>query len=73
MEVQEYLASFGRNGEFGRFLTTAPLRLRRGERVVACSARRRDRRSAVSGHAATRSLFCPIRPQANCCAVPARR
>lgn len=39
MEAQEYLASFGRNGEFGRFRTTAPLHLRRGERVVVRGAR----------------------------------
>lgn len=39
VEAQEYLASFGRNGEFGRFRTAAPLQLRRGERVVVRGAR----------------------------------
>lgn len=34
MEAEEYLASFGLSGEFGRFRTATPLRLRRGERVV---------------------------------------
>ena len=34
MEAEEYLASFGLNGEFGRFRAAAPLHLRRGERVV---------------------------------------
>jgi cell fate regulator YaaT (PSP1 superfamily) len=34
MEAEEYLASFGLSGEFGRFRASAPLRLRRGERVV---------------------------------------
>lgn len=34
MEAQEYLASFGRSGEFGRFRTDAVLNLHRGERVV---------------------------------------
>lgn len=34
MEAQEYLASFGRSGEFGRFRSATPLNLRRGERVV---------------------------------------
>jgi hypothetical protein len=34
MEAEEYLASFGLSGEFGRFRTTTPLHLRRGERVV---------------------------------------
>jgi cell fate regulator YaaT (PSP1 superfamily) len=39
MEVQEYLASFGRSGEFGRFRAATPLRLRRGERVIVRGAR----------------------------------
>ncbi|MHB1424053.1 MAG: hypothetical protein ACYC3I_12825 [Gemmataceae bacterium] len=39
MEVQEYLASFGRSGEFGRFRATVASRLRRGERVVVRGAR----------------------------------
>jgi cell fate regulator YaaT (PSP1 superfamily) len=39
MEAEEYLASFGRNGLFGRFRTLAPLHLRRGERVVVRGAR----------------------------------
>jgi cell fate regulator YaaT (PSP1 superfamily) len=34
MEAEEYLASFGLSGAFGRFRTAAPLYLRRGERVV---------------------------------------
>jgi cell fate regulator YaaT (PSP1 superfamily) len=34
MEAEEYLASFGVNGDFGRFRAAAPLQLRRGERVV---------------------------------------
>jgi hypothetical protein len=34
MEAQEYLASFGLNGEFGRFRAASPLLVRRGERVV---------------------------------------
>jgi cell fate regulator YaaT (PSP1 superfamily) len=34
MEAEEYLASFGRNGEFGRFRSATPLHLHRGERVV---------------------------------------
>ncbi len=34
MEAEEYLASFGLSGEFGRFRTTTPLQLHRGERVV---------------------------------------
>jgi cell fate regulator YaaT (PSP1 superfamily) len=39
MEAEEYLASFGLSGEFGRFRTTMPLHLRRGERVVVRGAR----------------------------------
>src|SRR5689334_5925688 len=39
MEAEEYLASFGLSGEFGRFRTTIPLHLRRGERVVVRGAR----------------------------------
>jgi|SRR5579875_814634 cell fate regulator YaaT (PSP1 superfamily) len=39
MEAQEYLASFGRSGEFGRFRAASPLHLRRGERVVVRGAR----------------------------------
>jgi cell fate regulator YaaT (PSP1 superfamily) len=34
MESQEYLVSFGRTGEFGRFRAAASLGLRRGEHVV---------------------------------------
>jgi cell fate regulator YaaT (PSP1 superfamily) len=34
MQAEEYLASFGLSGEFGRFRTATPLQLRRGERVV---------------------------------------
>lgn len=34
MEVEEYLASFGLSGEFGRFRAATALHLRRGERVV---------------------------------------
>jgi cell fate regulator YaaT (PSP1 superfamily) len=34
MQAEEYLASFGRTGEFGRFRTATPLGLHRGERVV---------------------------------------
>jgi len=34
MEAEEYLASFGLSGEFGRFRTATALHLRRGERVV---------------------------------------
>jgi len=34
MEAEEYLASYGLNGDFGRFRTAVPLHLRRGERVV---------------------------------------
>ena len=34
MQAEEYLASFGRSGEFGRFRTATPLGLHRGERVV---------------------------------------
>lgn len=39
MESEEYLASFGLSGEFGRFRTTTPLHLRRGDRVVVRGAR----------------------------------
>lgn len=39
MEAQEYLASFGLSGEFGRFRAAASLHLRRGERVVVRGAR----------------------------------
>jgi cell fate regulator YaaT (PSP1 superfamily) len=34
MQAEEYLASFGLTGEFGRFRTATPLGLHRGERVV---------------------------------------
>jgi cell fate regulator YaaT (PSP1 superfamily) len=34
MEAEEYLASFGLNGEFARFRAATPLHLYRGERVV---------------------------------------
>jgi cell fate regulator YaaT (PSP1 superfamily) len=34
MQAEEYLASFGMTGEFGRFRTATPLGLHRGERVV---------------------------------------
>jgi cell fate regulator YaaT (PSP1 superfamily) len=34
VELQEYLASFGLAGDFGRFRTVSSLRVRRGERVV---------------------------------------
>jgi cell fate regulator YaaT (PSP1 superfamily) len=34
MEAEEYLLSFGRSGEFGRFRASASLRPRRGERMV---------------------------------------
>ncbi|HTU91338.1 MAG TPA: PSP1 C-terminal domain-containing protein [Gemmataceae bacterium] len=39
MEAQEYLASFGKSGEFGRFRTVSPLYLHRGERVVVRGSR----------------------------------
>ncbi len=39
MEAREYLASFGRTGEFGRFRAALALRPRRGERVVVRGAR----------------------------------
>lgn len=39
MQAHEYLASFGRSGEFGRFRSAGPLNLRRGERVVVRGAR----------------------------------
>jgi cell fate regulator YaaT (PSP1 superfamily) len=39
MESQEYLVSYGLTGEFGRFRASAPLMLRRGERVVVRSPR----------------------------------
>jgi cell fate regulator YaaT (PSP1 superfamily) len=55
MEAQEYLASFGRSGEFGRFRAAAPLHLRRGERVVVRGARGVEiaevLRQAAPGHA----------------------
>jgi cell fate regulator YaaT (PSP1 superfamily) len=34
MQAEEYLASFGLSGEFGRFRAASSLHLRRGERVV---------------------------------------
>jgi hypothetical protein len=39
MEAEEYLASFGQTGEFGRFRSSGPLACRRGERVVVRSHR----------------------------------
>ncbi len=55
MEAQEYLASFGLNGEFGRFRATSSLRVRRGERVVVRGPRgveiARVLREATARHA----------------------
>lgn len=39
IEVQEYLASYGAAGDFGRFRPVKPLRLRRGDRCVLRTAR----------------------------------
>ncbi len=39
MEAEEYLLSFGNDGEFGRFRAVASLHLRRGERLVICGPR----------------------------------
>jgi cell fate regulator YaaT (PSP1 superfamily) len=39
MECVEYLVGFGLRGDFGRFASAAPLRCRRGDRVVIQGAR----------------------------------
>jgi cell fate regulator YaaT (PSP1 superfamily) len=55
MEVEEYLISFGRSGEFGRFRAATSLRLRRGERMVVSGPRGVEigevLRKAAPGHA----------------------
>jgi cell fate regulator YaaT (PSP1 superfamily) len=55
MDVQEYLASFGLSGEFGRFRAATSLRVRRGERVVVRGPRGVEiaqvLREATPGHA----------------------
>jgi cell fate regulator YaaT (PSP1 superfamily) len=55
MDGQEYLASFGLAGDFGRFRAAAPLSLRRGERVVVRGPRGVEiatvLREAEPGHA----------------------
>jgi cell fate regulator YaaT (PSP1 superfamily) len=55
MEAREYLASFGLNGEFGRFRASCSLQVRRGERVVVRGPRgveiARVLREATSRHA----------------------
>jgi cell fate regulator YaaT (PSP1 superfamily) len=55
METEEYLLSFGRSGEFGRFRAAVALRPRRGERMVVRGPRGVEiaevLRPAAPGHA----------------------